>query len=357
MALADERVLDAAGTLGGDPLFLLSTAGQELFHSNMLAWLAKYHPEESEPVFQALGLASSLNGQLTASVVRREHRHIDLYFDPGMGAERLILENKVLAIPRRQQLDEYAARFADPHPKVFTLLTLIPAWAEHVPPPWTVVRYDDLVEPLRITASRLTGFDQALVERYASLVAGLIQVRDAVRPDSGLEPWLLDEATRSALRELRVLPLVEKMRCELLARQLKEVEGDLRLDINLTNSVGSVTYFHTPLASGHQLGWQVQGQQFRLAAVTGADKRLHGPSKQAKRLETVATAYRDYFDFAALNSNMLGADRSRKDWLGFNPNFVYQYRPIQTGATWDDLVSLCAAATRHADRFTGTISA
>ena len=118
-----------------------------------------------------------------------------------------------------------------------------------------------------------------------------------------------------------------------------------------------MTYFHTPLASGHQLGWQVQGQQFRLAVVTGADKRLHGPSKQAKRIETVATAYRAYFDFAALNSNTLGSDRSRKDWLGFNPNFVYQYRPIQTGATWDDLVSLCAAATRHADRFTNRNSA
>ena len=222
-----------------------------------------------------------------------------------------------------------------------------------------MVLYDDLVEPLRSTASGLTGFDQALVDRYASLVAGLTRVRDAVRPESGLEPWLLDEATRSALRVLRVLPLVEKMRCELLAQRLRDEEGDLRLDINLTNSVGSVTYFHTPLASGHQLGWQVQGPQFRLAAVTGADKRLSGPSKQAKRLEAVATAYRDYFDFAALapSSDILGADRSRKDWLGYNPNFVYQYRPIQTGASWDDLVGLCEAATHHADRFTGTISA
>jgi hypothetical protein len=65
--------------LAADPLYQLSTAGQELFHTNMLYWLATQHSGESAPLWLRLGVdPPTTDGQNPRGAIRREWMHVDL---------------------------------------------------------------------------------------------------------------------------------------------------------------------------------------------------------------------------------------------------------------------------------------
>jgi hypothetical protein len=140
----------------------------------------------------------------------------------------------------------------------------------------------------------------------------------------------------------------------MLAQLIRDAlsQPDIDLEVGLSNSIGLVSYYSRPLARGHQVGWQLQGDQFRLAAATRLHTRCSGRGKRQAREDFVATEYADHFNFDALPdcAPCLGAHRARKEWLGYNPDFVYRYRPIVKDASWEQVVELCAAAVRHSDR-------
>lgn len=68
----------------------------------------------------------------------------------------------------------------------------------------------------------------------------------------------------------------------------------------------------------------MQGPQFRLAVITS---RLQGQAHRQEREVYVAERYLDWFNFrqfeAVTGTHM--ARRGRKDFQGYNPNFVYCY--------------------------------
>ena len=77
-----ESRLAAVEALASLPLYQLSTAGMELFHTNLLYWLATERPEESLPLWQSLGLPE-VRADGHDPFIRREWRHIDLVLSPG----------------------------------------------------------------------------------------------------------------------------------------------------------------------------------------------------------------------------------------------------------------------------------
>jgi hypothetical protein len=78
--------LNAVESLARLPLYQLSTAGLELFHTYMLYWLAAERPEESVADWNALGPPTARAGG-HSPCIRRDWRHIDLMVSPG--GERL----------------------------------------------------------------------------------------------------------------------------------------------------------------------------------------------------------------------------------------------------------------------------
>ena len=40
--------------------------------------------------------------------------------------------------------------------------------------------------------------------------------------------------------------------------------------------------------------------------------------------------------------------KSKKAWLGYNPDFVYRYRPISPDASWSQVEAMCVEATLRA---------
>lgn len=338
---------EAANHLGAIPLHILSTAGQELFHTNMLYWLARFHHKGAAiPVFNALGLSHLDNGQQRARIVEREKWHIDLYYDSGMGSTRLVLENKLTAVPRRSQLVEYHEELVTKHgiPEdltAFTLLSLIPPL--EVPEPWEYVDYSHLVDPLSEGVGLLSGFDRGLLEAYRELVIWLTRLRDAVSDLRTTDRWFLSAPERESLRTTRNLAMAEKMRMTLLAQDIRGslAQPDLNLEVGLSNTNGLVTFYQAPEDSGDIRGWQLQANQFRRFVIVGSTG-LHGKTNQANRERYVSSSHAEYFN--AFPEGILLDSRSKREWLGYNPDFVYRYRLIPQDARWSDVVDVCTHA-------------
>lgn len=93
---------DLLARLHANLWFQLSLAGQELFHSNMLSWLAKYRSEESSPVWDLLAPGFGLPHDAA-----REAKDIDLTIKCAAG--KLILENKVFGSLHSREMNSFAS--------------------------------------------------------------------------------------------------------------------------------------------------------------------------------------------------------------------------------------------------------
>jgi hypothetical protein len=349
---------DAVRALVADPWYQLSTAGQELFHTNMLYWLALQRPEQSRPVWEALGLGSPVHVE-HAPIVRREWQHIDLFIDSGLGCQKLVLENKVLAIPTSKQLVNYRAKllnlkhFKDDATSWVMLSLLAPTF--QLPEPWRPVGYDDLLPAFESTAANLEGDDAQLVAGYTRLVGRLVNLRDAFDPLQDLDaPMFLDAADSEPLQTGRVSPLICKMQMSRCAEQIA-ASLEERLDApiaevsaGLTNTQGLVQWF-TPGPKGRYFGWQAQGHQVRLVGI--ASKR--DPKKREQRERVIEESHLDYFDFTVPPGleGLLTPYTGKKPWLGYEPDFVYRYQTLRPEVTWRQFIDLAVWFSEQAHRY------
>jgi hypothetical protein len=166
----------------------------------------------------------------------------------------------------------------------------------------------------------------------------------------------LEPEQAAALREARALSFVRKLqmsRCAgLLAQRLAaHLPADLiRVGAGLTNTQGLVELFF-PGPSGRQFGWQLQGTQLRFVVITGSRDPKPRPAREA----TVKTDHGDYFeeprppdDLASLLTPYAG----KKQWLGYEPNFVYRYQTLSPATTWTQLLDLLVWASVRAYAYT-----
>ncbi len=79
------------------PLFHLSLSSKELFHSNFLGWLGKWHPDFFLAVFWEMGCV--LNCPADGFILKREYENFDLCVLAPDGRIVFILENKVKKKP------------------------------------------------------------------------------------------------------------------------------------------------------------------------------------------------------------------------------------------------------------------
>lgn len=360
---------DLIEQLAADPLYQLSTAGQELFHTNMLFWLATQRPGPSTPVWHALHAdAPPSEGPDSPGPIRREWRHIDLYLDSGMGGRKLVLENKVLSVPNAAQLTGYHDKLlADPRIKhaapvtSWVLLTLLPVGFD-APAPWRVVSYAELLGPLEQTALALaarpeTADDAVLITAYTRLIHRLVELADRVDITSLLdEPIALPAHLRERLHGVRLSALVQKMR---ITRCLALLEDTLRaeqphatlppLNADLTRGEVLLEAF-IPCADGRQFGWQLQGGQIRLVMITSPNT----DEPTAAGRDEAAARHSDYFTFDDLEPQLvelLAPYTGKKAWLGYGHTFVYRYRPLREHTTWNQLLDLLAALTARSRHY------
>lgn len=209
--------------LRGSPMFHLSLAAKELFHSNFLAWMCETYPDSVGKLF-ALYL-SEAPGTFTRVEAHRENHRVDITLKYENG-QTLLIENKVKSLPRMEQLDEISGKVKARNRETtnFLLLTLVqPGFS---PPNARSVQLGDGSKwhciTYRTLANALNKFLPAIVERnryhgelfkdYLALISALdrLQSHFAIDwRDERADFFLLDELKE--LRSIRLHDVVGKV--------------------------------------------------------------------------------------------------------------------------------------------------
>lgn len=341
-------------------MYQLSTAGQELFHSNMLYWLATQAPEESKAIWALFGLEKP-------TAAAREYQKVDLHVEAG--DRHLFLENKVMALPDASQLERYSERlekqgFAEK--SRWTLLTLIPPTFDTTQVGtgrWKCVTYADLLPALRETSNAMPERGRELVALYAVMVENLVDLAAMCDPAGDMaSPFWMDARLQKKLDETRLASLVKKLQMARCAQRIREklIDGGQRPDGALieagmsTRSKGGIVQHLIEYKSGRitrQIGWQLEGRQLRLVGILGDKewKRID-PDRRGQVLAEENEGYFSFDNGFEQFSELLEPYSGTRDWLQYGEQFRYRYSTVSEQTTWSQLVDLLAIASARAYR-------
>jgi hypothetical protein len=283
--------------LGRSPIFQLSLASKELFHSNFLAWLCEQYPTLLGPFFSTY--LPSPPASIHALEVKREQKNIDLTITFRPGGETLIVENKVKSLPELPQLAKYASHIKSNASVGCLLLSLVrpsflPAEAAAIAAgdgvSWHYLRYCEFAERLRRNilpeVARTSAYHGALLGDYIGFVTRLdaLQAAFALNWDDSHGNFFEAEEKLKRVRTIRLHDLFDKLRYAQLAEQVAKTlkddgfmvtfdafpigeQDEVALSAGMTRSVGlfDAKYLVTNIKEEPvYLGVQVQGKHFRL---------------------------------------------------------------------------------------------
>jgi hypothetical protein len=325
-----------------EPLFHASLGSKELFHSNLLAWMAKRYPELARQVWQPWLRRASTP---TVHRVRREFGHMDLVIELD-GYEPLVVENKTFSMPDFAQLQRYAegpVRRVDGNPRLVLLSLIDPGWRDDVLPvgdrEWRWVSYRQLGEQIHRALDHPSGAfaDQILVHesRLMVLLDQLIRsggVRDPHEPlvlGSDVTEPLARVGIADALGKARAYQIMAAIRARLDEDGVPETAWPLEAGFSRAQPLLSAFWRKGPRLF---VGWQYQARQWRLAMIV-KDRELVGRTQQHRDARAeYARSYRNFFDFTPMY-DVLGCTeqnclppRSRTgpdDFNRYDPDFVY----------------------------------
>ena len=358
--------------LMSSPLFQLSLASKELFHSNFLYWLAVNHPEFFSEVFKNMlkGVDLGLNKENTARV-HREAKHFDFSVTAKDGFPSLILENKVKSIPSLPQLQKYeeeAKKDKDFRGSILCLLSLATVFPEKdkIGERWAICSYKDLAEGID-KALRTMGMDneyhKAVIEDYMGY---------ALQLHKTAESWVVTAENTLIMKDedaaaLRLNDLREKVRfsgmlallnegissrfagMELLTGSTVTVlkEKSAPTGCILTNTTytkgNGLLDVKVKMANNHAVGIQIQDGKYR--------RCIECLMPHTDLIALAKDRYGDYFndDYAegpaydpdiTLEKERAYMNMSRFPACKFTNDFIYQYRNIKKEATIGEVIGL-----------------
>ena len=196
-----ERILPLLDAFEKDLLWAQSRAGQELFHSNTIAWLLRKFPVPCAPLLDLLG-AAHYEGVGRVDVWR-ERRHLDIVIDPVGASPKVVIENKLYSVPYPAQLSKYNLYplpwsphhgEGGAHATRYVLLSLMtPSFP--LPSPWVHVDYRALAGALDQIDTDALGRTSDQLIRYRALIHRLVALAEAVDPAQALdEPFSAADA-------------------------------------------------------------------------------------------------------------------------------------------------------------------
>jgi hypothetical protein len=354
-----ERILPLLTAFENDLLWAQSRAGQELFHSNTIAWLLRNFPVPCAPLLDLLG-ARHYDGVRQVDVWR-ERRHLDIVIDPVGASPKVVVENKLYSVPYLAQLSKYnmyPLPWSPDHGECgaqatrYVLLSLMtPSFP--LPGPWVHVGYRDLAGALDQIDVGALGRTTGQFIRYRALTHRLVALAEAVDPAQALDEQF------SAADAVAQLPgggldgAIARMRFSGLA-QVIQAHFDKPKSFEVGGDRGGIITYQRRLAGNRGIGWQFQESQLRFF-VTVEDPDLQDEAGRAAREAIVEAEHAGFFDHfdaeAILGSDLRARSYAPGEWLGFNPDFVYRHRPVKPVVSTARLAQALAAITRRVDDF------
>jgi hypothetical protein len=341
------RIKEICGRLNDEAVYHWSLHSKELFHSNVLGWFCEKYPSAATRVFQRWVPQQDTNKHW----VLREKYNLDLVVQlPGLAP--LVIENKVFSPPDESQLDRYAEqnikeleKAEDIKVGALSLLSLSPPnwdnykYTSSTGDSWRYMSYRDLALALDEVADEILGFDGEVLRRYLVFITLLQELTDEVSVINDETAFSFNSETKAFLKVARLDSAFGKLRARSTIAAVREsMKGhenfnDITFHANFTNGEPLVEAM-LRCANGDELGWQLQGTQWRLAVRT--DKHL-GKTDELRelRFRYVRENYGEWFDFSPV-TNSIGRSvdkQSQKEKKGtfnrYDPNFVYLYRKLE----------------------------
>ena len=266
-----ENIKNRIESLKKSPLYNLSMANKELFHSNFLAWFGNQYKNEFKVLMNKLLGTEVLKDDKFR--IEREYKHFDICVIVN-GNEIILIENKVKSVPTSEQLEGYMNKVKNKECK-FILLTMTQELQDlSKAEGWTVISYRKLSENM---PNRLNDcYHSSLLKDYRDYVNNLQDIIEEYdkeenyysKPDAGSKD------------ELGIHDICGKRKAQILYKKLCEacINKNIVSDINnlsenniyigwgYTNSTPLIEVKFKPGNSVSDVVIiQIQGKQYRHA--------------------------------------------------------------------------------------------
>jgi len=214
-------------SLKQSPLYNLSMANKELFHSNFLAWFGRVYPKLFHDFINDL-LEDKYQGwdkglEDNTFHVEREFQHFDICVIDKDGRIRLVIENKIKSIPTKKQLEGYVndvqktnSKKNDAVPVAFILLSMNTDFQDEKNKDldaiaWIRVDYKKLSTALSKIKIK-DDYHQQLIDDYCLYVENLQTV---IEEYDKTVKFLITPEEEQTLKELDIHDLCGKRRMQL----------------------------------------------------------------------------------------------------------------------------------------------
>lgn len=306
----NQQIQNASDALATNPMFHMSLASKELFHSNFLYWLWISDAKAFLKLLDNLSDCEDFSKMDPKQIeVKREYQHFDLcVVEKGNPHNVLLLiENKVKSIPYIEQLEQYTAQLNDFSEKSYnklsrkvkaqtsydknkqykkvllTLMQNIPDEEKIKQDGWSIKNYEHLVTSIKSYSKHTTNINedeklfikyyQEFIEQLNSLVQGW---SDTFKIGNSV---LLNENLYKVANELRLHDLYGKLyyswiACELNTRlknaQLlggwgKNNDKSISAKAEYTKVQPMITIAIPEVYKGAEFCIQIQGNHYRHA--------------------------------------------------------------------------------------------
>lgn len=232
-----KKIIDA---LNANPMFHMSLASKELFHSNFLYWLWKLDASNFLTLLDKLSECNDFSRLTPDSIeVKREYQHFDLCVLEKGNPNKvlLVIENKVKSIPCLKQLNEYTGKLKNPCEKV--LLTLMQNFPDKEDilnnSDWKIKYYNNLADA--ISMSYVVPEYQTFIDEYIKFISNLHNLSTSWNPDNVL---ITKQTFYKDVENLRLHDLFGKLFFSRVAAELKKKLVDQ--GVNLSNISVSSSY-------------------------------------------------------------------------------------------------------------------
>jgi hypothetical protein len=365
-----EQIEVLAVSLKKMPLFNLMLGGQELFHSNFIAWILEQHPHLLADFFRL----SDHSGVKKWYVIREKYNFDFLISDADENSKQepkfaILIENKFKSLVDNIQLQNYQEKIKKPdnrycHSKHLLIVLSAHQPLEALPHGWHLKTYDDLADTLK---SHLA--DSHYISDYVDLIFAMRKFSTLIEQYEMKNKWIgwfspqEDRTTENSRKidkiaeSIRYNDTLNKLRAQNFRRQLNiilsdrfSVENFPTVKIGFTNKEPFLeAFWQTKIVfDGNKItaniGLQIQGKQYRRAF--WVDEKVEtrafgvkirdGQDGIAEALKSIDTdAFANWFDFA--NEGKLPGDlyhhtgalkAGTRKFCKYDPNFVYQYAKI-----------------------------
>ena len=232
----NQQLQNALDALNANPMFHMSLASKELFHSNFLYWLWKLDASKFLTLLVKLSGDKLSECKAKTIEVKREYQHFDLcVVEKGKPHNvLLVIENKVKSIPYVEQLNKYTGKLDENCKKV--LLTLMQDFPDkNNISGWEIKHYNDLA--VAIKESYVDTEYQTFIDEYIKFISNLHNLSTSWNPDNVL---ITKQKFYKDFENLRLHDLFGKLFFSRVAAELKDKLASQ--GVNLSNISVSSSY-------------------------------------------------------------------------------------------------------------------